>query len=242
MKKVMLTSLLLASSLTFCGDPALLEPNTEREVVRIDSTHSEQDTSYTDPDTTGNDSTYTPPDTTEVPVNRNDLIMFMELRRMELNQVMEYTGKIQTVGDTVWVNNLENTAIMYTAFKDGEIFAQREEESKIKFGLYEHGYFQNTTDDTLVHVEVSNVVLTYISGGDTLQTKVPFPIKITRTLPRNKFYESERIKQPGLYNFEVGIDYTVSETMYHVNFISESVNVGSLGKRKYPIKLEMRRK
>ncbi len=244
---------LLFTGLLFnnCEPLKILEPNTESEVT-MDSLYVAPDTSYTEPDTTGGpiDTTDVPidtlevlPDTTQVPVNREDLIMYMELRRMDLGEVMEYTGRIQTVSpDTVKIDNMDNLAISYTAFKNGAVFAGRPEESRIIFHLYENGYFQNSTEDTVVNVEVTNAWIKYLSGdGDDFEGNIPHPIILRKSMPRDNYYESERIHESGNYHFEINIDYAVLDTAYHVKFISETVEVGGLGKRVMPIKLEMRR-
>ncbi len=303
-----LVSLLLAGSLFFsCDGPKLIEPNTESEVTRTDSTIV-LDTTYTEPDTTivpadttiippdtliippdtliippdtiitppdttiippdttiitppdttiippdtliiPPDTTIIPPDTTindttiYIPVDRNDLIMQMEVRRAELGEVLEYTGKLQTIClDTVKINNRNLVgAVKYTLFKEGLEYASRTEHADLLICLYKNGYLQNETEYDSVLAEISNARISGIFQGKEVDYNIPFPIKAKVKSERTR-YEEERIKETGNYNFEVGVDYSVLDTLYNVTFVSEEFGVGSgLGKfLNSPIPLKMR--
>lgn len=203
-------------------DPNILEPNMEQRVTK-DSTYSPQDTTF------GKDTTII------IPVQRNDLSMSLQLNKAIIGDTLEYTSILQVLGDTITINNGEKLgdkrAMRYTIYKNGQFYADREDESNIILSLFDNGFVKQETEGDSIKGTITNAKVwariyhPETGRHDTIEATIPSPITVSWKTSRSKI-DDEIIKESGIYNVNVDIDYSIKDNLYHSLFISEPFNIG----------------
>ena len=203
------------ASLLSC-DPNILEPNTEQKITK-DSTSALGDT------------------TMVIPVKRNDLAMYVRINKAEIGDTLEYESLLQVLGDTITINNGrfrgDKRAMKYAVYKNGQLYANREDESNVILSLFDNGFVMHETEGDSIKGTITNAKVwariynwnTF--SHDTIEATIPSPITVSWKERRNHVDE-EIVRENGSYHIEVNIDYSVKDTLYHALFITEPFNIG----------------
>lgn len=221
LKKSIIFPVLMWSLLLGC-EPKLLEPNTSRESY----------TNYPVTDSTGAEKD------NPIPVDRNDLQMYMSVTHAELNDTLEYSGKIQsTQEDTLTIDNrISNPskyALEYKVYRNGVEYGARFDESRVLLKFFEKGWISQKTHKKTIEGSVQNANIFYKSYNkntgkwEEQKGAIKYPIVVSFTEER-AHAEQEVPKENGSYQIQARVNYIYQEVPYLTVFTSDPFQIGEV--------------
>ena len=220
-----LASLLLIGCLYGC-DPKVIEPNTDKKVTR-DSTYILDSTKHI----------------IKIPVNRNDLDMFMRIDKAKLNDTLEYTAILQVLGDTIKIDNGkkigDERAIKYKIYRNSLLYNSRDDGTNAIIRLFDNGFIKQQTERDSIEGTITNAKIwariynNKTHQHDTINVTIQSPITVTWKEKRNHV-ENEIVKDNGLYYIEAEIKYSMKDTNYTSTFTTKPFQVGDVTIVRFP--------
>ena len=221
LKKSIILPLLMWSLFSGC-EPKLIEPNTSRESY----------TNYPVKDSTGAEKG------NPIPVDRDDLQMYMSITNSQLKDTLTYSGKIQsTQDDTLTIDNRISDpsiyALEYKVYRNGVEYGARFDESRVLLKFFEKGWISQKTNKKTIDGSVQNASVLYKSynksAGKWEEQKgtVKYPLVVSFT--EERFHaEQEVTNENGSYQIQARVNYMYQGVPYLTVFTSDPFQIGDV--------------